>query len=708
MSQTVVVQANRAYDHVYDPSYFTSHSNDHHRQTNKAVFRPANIDRVPDDQYMFSELPHYPRHTIQMNPKEKVPAHVNQGWVADRQTISHDHGEITGANRHKFFARPNKQMLSMIPHIVMYAMNNRGAGQQARQQEAMRPEPKSKTVGTQSVYRESEAQTDPFSPEYTVAPGQVPEVLTLTHLTFGKGLPATEAELRIIERTRQRRVFEQMLPPPTDDFGLEVRTRLMEAQEFRDWAEREQHIKDLQDKRLELLRTVLGERTIKREQGHGDKAERMRLRKEEERDRVLAACSRKKIQTLRKLSKERQAIEKKPTKRDVISEYADFTSEVYAPLARHGHVPDSNTARIEVQPADLATFPGLVQLEASLPEHLLVAKDRHPHEIASKGRGGQGKKSSYHVRKDAEMANALKSAMDGIKKELKPAEADGKEQPGSASNAVSGGLQRLQIRNMLDRPETPRVKEDVLPEEEEQEAAVLLLQRIIRGRASQNGMFEGKEKRLDLINELRAAERYAETATTDEEKRYVGQLRDKAFEGVLESIQGDVISQTLDHLSKELLRFQEERRIDAMVKMAEMDRRLRQAQESGRRQAEERLREREDEMFRQIMGVHQGTVDSYLEDVLTNTVDQAAQSRALTEARLKAAKINQVVDTLEASAQDPEVIVRELVHSFDLPHVQREVAKRRVAVENKRFSEAARGALDHAYSNVEGAMQEPK
>merc|ERR1712164_67998 len=51
--------------------------------------------------------------------------------------------------------------------------------------------------------------------------------------------------------------------------------------------------------------------------------------------------------------------------------------------------------------------------------------------------------------------------------------------------------------------------------------------------------------------------------------------------------------------------------------------------------------------FRQIMGVHQGTVDSYLEEVLTNTVEQAAQSRALTEARLKAEKINQVVDILE-------------------------------------------------------------
>merc|ERR1719281_2111317 len=203
------------------------------------------------------------------------------------------------------------------------------------------------------------------------------------------------------------------------------------------------------------------------------------------------------------------------------------------------------------------------------------------------------------------MANALKVAMEGIKKDL--------QQPAEGEAAAAGkegkGPGRFHVRNILDRPETPRVKDDVLPEEEEQEAAVLLLQRIIRGRAYQNLMFEGKEKRLDLINELRAAERFAETATIVEEKRYVDQVKEKLFDGVLESIQGSVISSTLDQLSKELLRFQQERRIAVMVKLAEKNRQLRQAQESGRRQAEERLREREDEMFRQIMGVHQTTVD---------------------------------------------------------------------------------------------------
>merc|ERR1719473_421903 len=227
----------------------------------------------------------------------------------------------------------------------------------------------------------------------------------------------------------------------------------------------------------------------------------------------------------------------------------------------------------------------------------------------------------------------------------------------SADGVVAEGEQKEgkhHARHIMERPETPRVAEDVLPEEEDMEMAVLLLQRVLRGRAAQNRMFEGKEKRLDLINELRTAESINNVVASNLNKDQG--FADEAMRAILENVQGTVVAQTLDDLSKELVRFQEERRIAVMVKLAERDRRLRQAQESGRRQAEERLREREDEMFRQIMGVHQGTVDSYLEEVLTSTVEQAAQSRALTEARLKASKINQVVDTLEASAQDPEVV----------------------------------------------------
>lgn len=80
------------------------------------------------------------------------------------------------------------------------------------------------------------------------------------------------------------------------------------------------------------------------------------------------------------------------------------------------------------------------------------------------------------------------------------------------------------LRNVIARPATPNVRYDenfnivsppvnlqmnAIKEDSstrrnlsKREVAVLFLQRILRGRAQQNFMYEGKEKRLALIEEL--------------------------------------------------------------------------------------------------------------------------------------------------------------------------------------------------------------
>jgi len=59
-----------------------------------------------------------------------------------------------------------------------------------------------------------------------------------------------------------------------------------------------------------------------------------------------------------------------------------------------------------------------------------------------------------------------------------------------------------------------------------------------------------------------------------------------------------VISRTLDHLSKEIVRHKQERKIASMVRIAEDMRRQREAEESGRRQGEAILRQREDVLYK--------------------------------------------------------------------------------------------------------------
>ena len=45
--------------------------------------------------------------------------------------------------------------------------------------------PQTRNVYVQTDYRDSETQTDPYSPEYVVKPGLQPELLTLATLCYG-------------------------------------------------------------------------------------------------------------------------------------------------------------------------------------------------------------------------------------------------------------------------------------------------------------------------------------------------------------------------------------------------------------------------------------------------------------------------------------------------------------------------------------------
>ena len=52
------------------------------------------------------------------------------------------------------------------------------------------PSPLTRTVMVQTDYRDSETQTDPYSPEYVIQPGSQPELLTLATLAYGNFEPS--------------------------------------------------------------------------------------------------------------------------------------------------------------------------------------------------------------------------------------------------------------------------------------------------------------------------------------------------------------------------------------------------------------------------------------------------------------------------------------------------------------------------------------
>ncbi len=192
-------------------------------------------------------------------------------------------------------------------------------------------------------------------------------------------------------------------------------------------------------------------------------------------------------------------------------------------------------------------------------------------------------------------------------------------------------------------------------------------------------MFEGKEKRLDLIAELRATEEWKAASGQDageEERMIIENYQERVLDGVAEGIQAEIIARSMDNLSKELVRLKQERRIAAMVRIAEDVRRRREAEESGRRQGEAILRQREDYLYQELMQVHQGTVDSYLQNIVVNTIDNTSSLQAYEEAKLKVQTLNNFLDKVEERRNKPEVFIKDLVSSFLIPDVQRKKLQR--------------------------------
>mmetsp|Transcript_15679 Transcript_15679/g.24037 ORF Transcript_15679/g.24037 Transcript_15679/m.24037 type:complete len:372 (-) Transcript_15679:166-1281(-) len=366
--------------------------------------------------------------------------------------------------------------------------------------------------------------------------------------------------------------------------------------------------------------------------------------------------------------KARKNVEIKGKKRDIISDYANFGSTVYAPITRDGLSLDKKANKYEVQPEALSSYQGIEELSRSLPNNVFMTN-------VSVQKFKFQFNNSLSRSENSHMAQ-LKKAQATIDTTLK------QQQQKDQVQVVQSLINQIKMR-----PETPAYKEfkrnDLVINEgfkdrmeqnmkdDQKRRAIVLLQRLVRGRAIQNMMFEGKEKRLDLISELRATEEWKAASGLEEERVLIENYQERVLDGVSEAIQSDVISKTMDNLSKELVRLKQERRIAGMVRLAEDVRRKREAEESGRRQAEQILREREDVLYQELMSVHQGSVDSYLQNIIGNTIDKTSTRQALQKAKLRAETINKFIDKVESKKNKPEVLIKDLVTSFLIPDVQR-------------------------------------
>ena len=158
---------------------------------------------------------------------------------------SFDAVHVEGQDRYKFARRPIIPFLNTIPpYIVLDTYRNQEVDNE-KMTEMNRPQSSfTKTVGVQTDYRDGEAQTEPYTPEYVFKPGTQPELLTLISLAHGRGLPVGLAEIEMIERARAKRAWEATLPPISDPSQWDRRLKMMTEMERKEWLFREKEIEE--------------------------------------------------------------------------------------------------------------------------------------------------------------------------------------------------------------------------------------------------------------------------------------------------------------------------------------------------------------------------------------------------------------------------------------------------------------------------------
>jgi hypothetical protein len=100
------------------------------------------------------------------------------------------------------------------------------------------------------------------------------------------------------------------------------------------------------------------------------------------------------------------------------------------------------------------------------------------------------------------------------------------------------------------------------------------------------------------------------------------------------------------------------------------------------------------------MSVHQGSVDSYLQNIVLKTIDTTSSMTAFEEAKLKVKTINHFLDRVEEKRNKPEVLIKDLVSSFLIPDVQRKKVQRQLQFEERKFLETARKTILMSVQNA--------
>ncbi|KAG9391573.1 Solute carrier (proton/amino acid symporter), TRAMD3 or PAT1 [Carpediemonas membranifera] len=535
------------------------------------------------------------------------------------------------------------------------------------------------TVGIQTDYRESAAQTDPWEPDVDVPEGQAPEVLGMKALTVANGLlPAHQETLRKIDWIRER---EKKLASQPDD--LEGRLKILSEVEVADWQEREAEIAEEQERHLTALRSMLDKRALKREAQRQAQLASRTAKLERERARTMEKIDKQRVKTLRKYAAARRVLQGqgKPGK-DRIMDYANATSQVRAPVTRLGKTSGKFQSVITLPGTQLNDITVIDRMERALPADVQTTK--------------HASTAAAVLERSGPLLRTIGRSVSASRPAAKTVAMDGGDMPETV--APMPEVDTMKKKPVTLRPATPEVPP--APYDRDVHDATVLIQRLLRGRAAQNAMFIGKERRLALIKELRLVE------VLDADDTALSMLKkhrtEKDAVSIVKHLEGATVSNLLDYYSKEYTRQRQESSIRHVLDMACRIRNRREAEEHGRRQDATERQAKAEARFQAVADAGKGAAHSFISEAAREAVAELSGEQAGSAAMKQAEAIAHRDADIEARYHNnPRAIVRDQLASLLFPHVDRSGVQRQIRIDQGKLRHALQKSVGKSLEKVE-------
>ncbi|SCP03337.1 conserved Plasmodium protein, unknown function [Plasmodium malariae] len=510
------------------------------------------------------------------------------------------------------------------------------------------------------------------------------EIKEIANLCIEKNLSVNSENIQIVRKLKEKRMLEDQINKNENIKNLQEKRRILEEIEYHEWADREKRIKELQEKKMKLLKKVIVERDTEKANKIFYEVEKIIQNRDENKDKIIENFEKEKARDIRNLFilKKNHMKTVYNEKTDITDDMNDYTSNYHIGLERTGIIPKKIDERTSNKIDNLISVNDIDELNATFNESLIRANEEKEYDKFLK----------YEKKNNKKIIDTFYRYLNKEEKKY------------TSDECLISDKTKTQKKLQCMKINIPSI--DIKSKEQEIfEKNILYLQNVLRGKAIKMLMKDGKNAYSDLIEELKAYEKIDLYSLNEKELLKNENFEEIKVDSYIENVQGKYISELLDSLSNELEKYEEERKIAVLVKYAERERRLKECKEKGKRQAEFLLREKEDYLFNEIMGLNNQTVDSYLEDILSKAINDTSKEEALLKTKKKAEQLNEIYNSLDnKNDENNKLIVKDLVGNFIIPYVDKQRGAEFDLLEQKKNNCVSNFATQHVFSKINEAF----